>query len=223
MAPVAKKQLKLKEKSEHRKRLDEIRALALRQGYVTEDQVVWLLDDDQDPEVQVDQMEEIHSMLNQMHIEVFASEEEAQERLKKLRKLEEKKQPAGAKAVQQQPVRYDDPVRMYLREMGRVPLLTREGEVEIARRIEAGERQVVSALFRAEPAVREIRGMLKKLKEGLLKIEDFIKVDENAATEQALKKERQRAVKILDRVFTLQKRYNDWLEKQNARMTDKAR
>ncbi len=218
-----KKQIKLKEKSEHRKRLDEIRALALRQGYVTEDQVVWLLDDDQDPEVQVDQMEEIHAMLNQMHIEVFASEEEAQERLKKLRKLEEKKAPAGTKAVPQQPVRYDDPVRMYLREMGRVPLLTREGEVEIARRIEAGERQVVSALFRAEPAVREIRILLKKLKDGQLKIEDFIKVAEEAATEQALKKERLRAVKILERVFVLQKRWNDLVERQGVRMADKQR
>src|SRR5437773_1324866 len=223
MASSPKKQLRLKEKSEQRKRLDEIRSLALRQGYVTEDQVVWLLDDDQDPEMQVDQMEEIHAMLGQMHIEVFASEEEAHERIKKLRKIEDKKPSAAAKAAPQQPVRYDDPVRMYLREMGRVPLLTREGEVEIARRIEAGERQVVSALFRAEPAVREIRGMLKKLKEGLLKIEDFIKVDENAATEQALKKERQRAVRILERVFVLQKRYNDLLLRQSTRMNEKQR
>src|SRR5262245_24444402 len=223
LAASAKKQLKLKEKSEQRKRMDEIKALALRQGYVTEDQVVWLLDDDQDPETQVDQMEEIHSMLNQMRIEVFASEEEAQERLKKLRKLEERKPSAAAKAAPQQPVRYDDPVRMYLREMGRVPLLTREGEVEIARRIEAGERQVLSALFRAEPAVREIRGMLKKLKEGAAKIEDFIKVDENAATEPALKKERQRAVRILERVFVLQKRFNDLVARQSARMTERER
>jgi RNA polymerase primary sigma factor len=225
MAPATakNKQARVKEKAEHRKRLDEIKTLALRQGYVTEDQVVWLLDDDQDPEVQVDQMEEIHGMLNQLRIEVFASEEEAQERIKKLRKIEDKKGSPAAKAVPQQPVRYDDPVRMYLREMGRVPLLTREGEVEIARRIEAGERQVVSALFRAEPAVREIRGMLKKLKEGQLKIEDFIKVDEKAATESALKKERQRAVKILERVFVLQKRYNDLLARQDARMTERQR
>jgi RNA polymerase primary sigma factor len=223
MASTQKKQFKLKEKSEHRKRLDEIRALALRQGYVTEDQIVWLLDDDVEPEEQVEQMEEIHGMLNQMHIEIFVSEEEAQERLKKLRKIEEKKQPPGAKAAPQQPVRYDDPVRMYLREMGKVPLLTREGEVEIARRIEAGERQVVSALFRAEPSVKEIRVLLKKLKEGLLKIEDFIKVDAEAATEQALKKERQRAVKILERVFTLQKRWNEAVDKQAARMAEKQR
>ncbi|HEY2956183.1 MAG TPA: RNA polymerase sigma factor RpoD [Candidatus Eisenbacteria bacterium] len=214
------KQAKLKARAEQRKRLEEIKSLALRQGYVTEDQVVWLLDDDQDPEAQVDQMEEIHSMLGQMHIEVFASEEDAQERIKKLRKIEDKKPTVASKSAPQQLVRYDDPVRMYLREMGRVPLLTREGEVEIARRIEAGERQVVSALFRAEPAVRELKAMLKKLKEGMLKIEDFIKVAEEAATEQALKKERQRAVKILERVFTLQKRYDELLERQDGRMKD---
>jgi RNA polymerase primary sigma factor len=220
---VSAREARMREKAEHRKRLDEIKSLALRQGYVTEDQIVWQLGDDLDPELQVDQMEEIHSMLNQMHIEVFASEEEAQERLKKLRKLEDRKPSAAVKAAPQQPVRYDDPVRMYLREMGRVPLLTREGEVEIARRIEAGERQVLSALFRAEPSVREIRGLLKKLKEGLLKIEDFIKVDENAATEPALKKERQRAVRILERVFVLQKRFNDLVARQTARMTEKQR
>src|SRR6267378_2914932 len=148
---------------------------------------------------------------------------EKAEQRKKLRKIEDKKSTPAAKAAPQQPVRYDDPVRMYLREMGRVPLLTREGEVEIARRIEAGERQVVSALFRAEPSVREIRALLKKLKEGQLKIEDFIKVAEEAATEPALKKERQRAVKILERVFVLQKRYNDLIERQSARMNEKQR
>ena len=72
-------------KAEQQKRLDEIKSLALRQGYVTEDQVVWLLGEDDDPETQVDQMEQIHTMLNQMHIEVFTSEDEAQEHLKKLR------------------------------------------------------------------------------------------------------------------------------------------
>ena len=217
------KEARAKEAVAKRRLLDEIKSVALRQGYLTEDQIVWQLGEEMEPEVQVDLMEEIHGMLSQMRIEVFETEEEAQERIKKLRKIEEKKPSAAAKAAPQQPVRYDDPVRMYLREMGRVPLLTREGEVEIARRIEAGERQVLSALFRAEPAVREIRGMLKKLKEGLLKIEDFIKVDENAATEQALKKERQRAVKILERVFVLQKRYNDLLARQNGRMTEKQR
>src|SRR5216684_4398107 len=87
--PKQSKTTRLKQKAEQRKKLDEIKSLALRQGYVTEDQVVWMLDDSEDPESQVEQMEEIHGMLNQMHIEVFASEEDAQERLKKLPKLED--------------------------------------------------------------------------------------------------------------------------------------
>ena len=213
-ATVKRKQEKLKEKAEQRGRLEEIRTLALRQGYVTEDQIDIRLNVEGDYEAQAD---EVYGVLNQMHIEVFATEEEAHERLRKLRKIEDKKPSPATKAVPQQPVRYDDPVRMYLREMGRVPLLTREGEVEIARRIEAGERQVVAALFRAEPSNRDLRGLLKKLKDkdkdSRLKIEDFIKVDESAATEQALNRERQRAIKILENVFRLQKKYNDYVKK----------
>ncbi len=224
MATATKtRQDKAKQKAEDRKRLDEIKSLALRQGYVTEDQVVTMLDDTVDPELQVDQMEEIHSMLAQLHIEVFASEEEAHERAKKLRKIEDKRSTPAAKAVPQQPVRYDDPVRMYLREMGRVPLLTREGEVEIARRIEAGERQVVAALFRAEPSLKEIKAQHRQLKEDLLKVEDFIKLDENAVTEQAMKKECQRLIKILDGIFNKQKRFNELHARLNTRMAEKER
>ena len=84
-ASTKTKRVKLQEKAENRKRLDEIKGLAVRQGYITEDQVVSLLGDDDDPEVQVEQMEEVHDMLNQLHIEVFAGEEEAHERAKQLR------------------------------------------------------------------------------------------------------------------------------------------
>ena len=73
-ATTTKKQQKKAEAAEQRKRLDEVKTLALRQGYVTEDQVIWLLDDNQDPDRQVEQMEEIHTMLGKMHIEVFASD-----------------------------------------------------------------------------------------------------------------------------------------------------
>jgi hypothetical protein len=86
------REAKAKVKAELRKQLEEIRKLALRQGYVTEDQIVWQLGDDDDPEKQVEQMEDVHAMLNQMRIEVFASEEEAHERIKKLRKIEDKKE-----------------------------------------------------------------------------------------------------------------------------------
>jgi len=197
-----------KDKAEQRRRLDEIKTLAIRQGYVTEDQVMFLLDEDLDPELQVEQMDEIHGMLGTMHIEVFASEEEAHERLKKLRKLEDKKSTVAQKPTVQQPVRYDDPVRMYLREMGKVPLLTREGEVAIAKRIEEGERQVIAALFRADMTLKEIRKLSNELKAGKLKVEDFIKIEDNAASEAILKKERAKALKIILRTIELQQKVN---------------
>ena len=60
----------------------------------------------------------------------------------------------------------NDPVRMYLREMGTVPLLTREGEVEIARRIERGQNTVLKSLFRAPLVIQEIIGMGEEVAAG---------------------------------------------------------
>src|SRR5258708_33253282 len=76
--PKQSKTTRLKQKAEQRKKLDEIKSLALRQGYVTEDQVVWMLDDSEDPESQVEPRGDIHRMLNQRRIEGFATEEDAQ-------------------------------------------------------------------------------------------------------------------------------------------------
>ena len=58
----------------------------------------------------------------------------------------------------------NDPVRMYLREMGTVPLLTREGEVEIAKRIERGQLRVMKAISRSPIVIREIVGLGEDLK-----------------------------------------------------------
>ncbi len=60
----------------------------------------------------------------------------------------------------------NDPVRMYLREMGTVPLLTREGEVEIAKRIERGQLRVLKALSRSPIVIREIVAIGEDLKRG---------------------------------------------------------
>jgi RNA polymerase primary sigma factor len=60
----------------------------------------------------------------------------------------------------------NDPVRMYLREMGTVPLLTREGEVSIARRIERGERQMLKALSRSSWVIAEIQQLGERIRKG---------------------------------------------------------
>jgi len=66
----------------------------------------------------------------------------------------------------------NDPVRMYLREMGTVPLLTREGEVEIAKRIERGQNRVMKAISRSPIVIREIVGLGEDLRRGVRNIKE---------------------------------------------------
>jgi len=72
-------------------------------------------------------------------------------------------------------VKSNDPVRMYLRKMGSVSLLTREGEVEIAKRIEDGEKEVLRAVLQAPLAIAEIVELGEKLKKGKIRVRDVVK------------------------------------------------
>ena len=68
----------------------------------------------------------------------------------------------------------NDPVRMYLREMGTVPLLTREGEVEIAKRIERGQLRVLKAISRSPIVIREIVALGEDLKRGVRNVKEVV-------------------------------------------------
>jgi len=78
----------------------------------------------------------------------------------------------------------NDPVRMYLREMGTVPLLTREGEVEIAKRIERGQLRVLKALSRSPIVIREILSLGEDLKKGVRSIKELVAFDEEEITDE---------------------------------------
>jgi RNA polymerase primary sigma factor len=80
----------------------------------------------------------------------------------------------------------NDPVRMYLREMGTVPLLTREGEVEIAKRIERGQLRVMKAISRSPIVIREIVGLGEDLRRGVRNIKEVVTFDEEELTEEIL-------------------------------------
>jgi len=80
----------------------------------------------------------------------------------------------------------NDPVRMYLREMGTVPLLTREGEVEIAKRIERGQVRVMKAISRSPIVVREIIALGEDLKRGVRNIKEVVIFDEEEVTEEVV-------------------------------------
>ncbi len=78
----------------------------------------------------------------------------------------------------------NDPVRMYLREMGTVPLLTREGEVEIAKRIERGQLRVLKALSRSPIVIKEILNLGEDLKKGVRSIKELVAFDEEEITDE---------------------------------------
>ena len=75
---------------------------------------------------------------------------------------------------------------MYLREMGTVPLLTREGEVEIAKRIERGQLRVLKALSRSPIVIRELLAMGEDLKKGVRSIKEVVTFDEEEITDEIL-------------------------------------
>jgi len=98
----------------------------------------------------------------------------------------------------------DDPIRIYLREMGVVPLLTREGEVDIAKRIERGQRRVLKALSRSPIVIREVLAIGEDLKRGVRSIKEIVVFGEEEITEKVL----QNHVKdTTHRIDELQKHY----------------
>jgi len=122
-------------------------AEARERGYITYDQLNEVLPHDQ---VSSDQIEDVMSMLSEMGIQVTEDDEEAEDDENKgATDLVETKKPGEitlGSGTQEKLDRTDDPVRMYLREMGSVELLSREGEIAIAKRIEAGRNTMIAGL-----------------------------------------------------------------------------
>jgi RNA polymerase primary sigma factor len=107
----------------------------------------------------------------------------------------------------------NDPVRMYLREMGTVPLLTREGEVEIAKRIERGQNRVLKALSRSSIIIREILALGEDLRRGVRSIKEIVTFDEEEITDEVLQN---RLKDMLGRIDEVGKHY-----KKVSQLTEK--
>ena len=104
----------------------------------------------------------------------------------------------------------NDPVRMYLREMGTVPLLTREGEVEIAKRIERGQLRVMKAISRSPIVIREIVALGEDLKRGVRNIKEVVTFDEEELTEEILQARVKSTVARIDTLLKHQKKGIEW-------------
>ena len=141
-------------------------------GYVTYDELNKALPSD---EVNSEQIEDTMTMLSEMGINVIESEESEENTTEE--------QPEAARAAAPATVdeddlgRTDDPVRMYLREMGSVELLSREGEIAIAKRIEAGRQTMIGGICESPLTMRAIIEWRDQLREGTLLLRDVIDLE----------------------------------------------
>ena len=146
-------------------------------GYITFDELNAVLPSDQNSS---EQIEDVMAMLSEMGIQVVESEEtEDAEAPVAKKEDEEEKEPdeAGGNVDEASLGRTDDPVRMYLREMGSVELLSREGEIAIAKRIEAGRDMMIGGLCESPLTFRAIIAWHEALKAGRMLLRDIVDLE----------------------------------------------
>ncbi len=157
---------------------------AKKRGYVTHDQINSVLPSE---EVNSEQIEDVLAMFSEMGVNVVETEEASDDEEKEEGEEEaeseggdlvEVQQKVPAKAETKEPTeRTDDPVRMYLREMGSVELLSREGEIAIAKRIEAGREAMIAGLCESPLTFQAIIIWRDELNEGKVFLRDIIDLE----------------------------------------------
>jgi len=162
-----------------------------------------------------DQLEEVMSIFDQMNIVIVDSEENGKKLTADTTDTDEELDlvPSEGDDAADYSSRSTDPVRMYLREMGAVPLLDREGEVTIAKKIENGEMEVLYALVEVPVAIEELVQVGEDLKNTRIKLKDVVKtIEEDDPTEDEMN-QRQRVIFLLDEVKALFKKKRKIYEK----------
>ncbi len=168
------------------------------QGFVTFQEVSDSLPEDA---VTPDQMDELVSFLGDAEIDVVENVEppkskSAAAKASSAREPAYRADPASAKT--------SDPVRMYLRKMGSVSLLTREGEVEIAKRIEEGEKEVMRVVIESPLAMRDIQDLADNLREGKVRVREVLRDFDDEMGEEQEQKTTARVVWLIERIRRLQ-------------------
>ena len=182
-------------------------------GYILLDQVNDLLGEQEDTAALYDL---VLDRLAEIKIEVFNSDEEAQQRRRQ--EAERKRRRANQQRKAQRTVeRYDDPVRMYLREMGRVPLLTRQDEVDLSQQMEKGNQMVLRAICSSPLTLQELRHTAEQLKLERLPVDEVIQHDSSTwNVHYSPKREGDRLLRALDRLERWRAELDD-LRKELAR------
>jgi RNA polymerase primary sigma factor len=150
-------------------------AKAKERGYITYDELNAALPSE---EMTSEQIEDTMSMLSEMGINVVEGEEQETEESEKESTEEAKPEAYSGGNIDEDDVgRTDDPVRMYLREMGSVELLSREGEIAIAKRIEAGREMMIGGICESPITIRSLLAWHDALQDGKMLLRDIIDLD----------------------------------------------
>src|SRR3990167_2402123 len=180
------------QKESQKSRLKELISRGKERGYLTYDEVNEHLPADI---TDSEQIEDIISMINDMGIRVAEEAPEMEELLLAENEAAEDEVAAeevvnALAIVEGELGRTTDPVRMYMREMGRVELLSREGEIAIAKRIEEGINQMLTTLAYQPQMIAEVLADYDRVEKGELRLSDIISgyVDPNLADEESLSK-----------------------------------
>ena len=188
--------------------------LGKQKGYLLYDEVNDLLPSD------VHSAEELEDVLSTFESEGIAVLESPGAKVERIDKDEELKPEEGEEAdVDLAGAALDktnDPVRMYLREMGTVPLLTREGEVEIAKRIERGQIQVLKAISRSPLVVQELLTMRQDLAEGERSIKEVVVFNDDELTEERVIERRKEVIAAITEIERLFKKMLQLQQKRDS-------
>ncbi|NPU84891.1 MAG: RNA polymerase sigma factor RpoD [Syntrophaceae bacterium] len=185
-------------------------SLGEEKGFLTYDDVNDLLPSDI---VSSDQIDDIIMLFGEKNIDIIDTDKGDKLIVKKT--AEETLETKEEDVLSLMPIagKTGDPVKMYLREMGMVSLLSREGEVEIAKKIEAGDKIVMDSVFSVDCCVKYVVELGAKLKREEIRIKSIIDnlEDEDGFVEEDLHK--QRVVKLIERVATVDRK-NDQIHKR---------
>ena len=174
--------------------------LGKEKGYLTYEEVNNALPSEV---VSSDQMDDLMMMFGEMDIEIVDAAQKVRIPRSQQAVEEEEAEPEEKDDYDSAEGKSNDPVRVYLREMGSVSLLTREGEVEIAKRIEKGQEDTILAVLSSTVTVDAILELGKQIKDGKVRVRDVVKDldDEDIEADEEKRKEQ-----ILDTLRKIKRR-----------------
>ncbi len=193
---------------------EEIIALGKQKGQLTYDKINELLPDN----VSTADMELLLEELDQLQIPVLEEEPDAPEqpapapatRQEAIERSDDFQE--GQAAADMEAVKIDDPVRLYLMEMGKVPLLTRDEEVALAKQIEHGRHMITKAISRASVTADEIRYIRQRLESNLYNLNDLLRANVDEADPEEREKVVQRTLERLGKALALYEKVDQDLE-----------